>query len=269
MATVLMTTALHCEAKGLIRAYRLKRRETRTAFACYDADGMSLLVTGVGKCRMAATTGALLHAATDLDDVVALNIGIAAGKNRGEVFLVNRIVDAASEREFYPDILLRTELPERTVMTHDRIVAAHSGQNLADMEAAGFYEAASMFLPPHRIGCIKVVSDLGDGNKVRPKEVEALFDVAADQIQTAVDLYRSMPVDRIDPLDADGHEIVNELADALRLTVTQRHELFDLARGYVLRHEKLPDFASFVREEVDTKEQGKRLFESIRHILAE
>ncbi len=108
------------------------------------------------------------------------------------MYHIHRITDAATKRDFYPDMLLNAGLPEASLITGARLLAAQDtwaqvdaqrGEKfrrgttddaapgtladrlaaplLYDMEAAAIYQAASMFLGPHQMNFLRIVTDDG------------------------------------------------------------------------------------------------------------
>lgn len=67
-------------------------------------------------------------------------------------------------RDFYPDMLLNTGLPEASLITGAKLYTKQESgyaADLYDMEAAAIYQAASMFLGPHQMNFLRIVTDDG------------------------------------------------------------------------------------------------------------
>lgn len=208
-------TALYPEAKPLIQALGLKKRAAQTHYQQFlsEAQDLTLTITGVGPMQAAIVTASVL---TDYDAGASdqlLSLGTAAWLMPQEkdentavapMYHLNRIVEAGTNRAFYPDMLLHTGLPEASVITGasllteakrasstnaterestgaevpdsvDLIAWMGETQNpvrgilenpivtpiLYDMEAAAVYQAASMFLGPHQMNFLRIVTDQG------------------------------------------------------------------------------------------------------------
>ncbi len=222
-------TALYPEAKPLIQALSLKKRAAQTHYQQFlsEEGDLSLTITGVGPMQAAAVTASVL---TDFDAGASdqlLSLGTAARLTQHEysernedpraqtespvtaeaarkdisderaertasMYHIHRITDAATKRDFYPDMLLNTDLPEASLITGARLlttqdtwaqVDAQRGEKfrrgttddaapgtlanrlsaplLYDMEAAAVYQAASMFLGPHQMNFLRIVTDDG------------------------------------------------------------------------------------------------------------
>ena len=222
-------TALYPEAKPLIQALSLKKRAAQTHYQQFlsEEGDLCLTITGVGPLQAAAVTASVL---TDFDAGAQdqlLSLGTAARLTQHEysernedpraqaespvtaeaarkdisderaertasMYHIHRITDAATKRDFYPDMLLNTGLPEASLITGARLlttqdtwaqVDAQRGEKfrrgttddaapgtladrlaapmLYDMEAAAVYQAASMFLGPHQMNFLRIVTDDG------------------------------------------------------------------------------------------------------------
>ena len=189
-------TALYPEAKPLIQALSLKKRAAQTHYQQFlsEEGDLCLTITGVGPLQAAAVTASVL---TDFDAGAQdqlLSLGTAAALTAcpASMYHVNKITEAVTMRDFYPDMLLNTGLPEASLITGARLlttqdtwaqVDAQRGEKfrrgttddaapgtladrlaaplLYDMEAAAIYQAASMFLGPHQMNFLRIVTDDG------------------------------------------------------------------------------------------------------------
>ncbi|MEE1377573.1 MAG: hypothetical protein UF438_02500 [Oribacterium sp.] len=222
-------TALYPEAKPLIQALSLKKRAAQTHYQQFlsEEGDLSLTITGVGPLQAAAVTASVL---TDYDAGAQdqlLSLGTAARLTRNEysernedpraqgagsvtadaarkdisderaeenacMYHIHRITDTATKRDFYPDMLLNTGLPEASLITGAKLLTAQdtwaqvdaqrdkksrqgmtddavqdmladrlAAPLLYDMEAAAIYQAASMFLGPHQMNFLRIVTDDG------------------------------------------------------------------------------------------------------------
>ena len=172
---ILLIAAMKPEADPLIRFYRLKKDMTVTAFPVFRSDSVALVISGTGKLRSAAAAAMLLTMYdARKDDTLLVNIGFAGSRTRsaapGQLFIVHKITDADTGRDYYPDVLPESGLPRAELTTYPRPVfeppedssAEDSGDRvlLADMEAAGIMESSARFLETQQVLILKVVSDL-------------------------------------------------------------------------------------------------------------
>lgn len=174
--------ALYCEAQIFIRQYHLKKNLKSTRFQEFDNEeaGIRLILTGSGEIAAATAVGSVCTAYPPKEKDVLLNIGTCAqtGGNSG-LFLCNKIIEQATEKTFYPDILYHHPFSEETIVTGmktwnkegDNHMAVTTEGNLYDMEAAAIYQAGSCFFGPHQMVFIKIVSDGGDANLVSERQI--------------------------------------------------------------------------------------------------
>lgn len=180
-------TALYCEAQIFIRQYRLKKNLKSTRFQEFDNEetGIRLILTGSGEIAAATAVGSVCTACPPKEQDVLLNIGTCAqtGGSPG-VFLCNKIIEQATEKTFYPDILYPHHFLEETIVTGvktwdkeaDNDMTLTTEGSLHDMEAAAIYQAGSYFFGPHQMVFLKIVSDGGDANVVSERQINGLME---------------------------------------------------------------------------------------------
>lgn len=231
-------TALYPEAKPLIQALDLKKRAAQTHYQQFlsEEGDLSLTITGVGPMQAAAVTASVL---TDFDAGAQdqlLSLGTAAALTAcpASMYHVNKITDAATMRDFYPDMLLNTDLLEASLITGAKLLTAQdrwaqvdaqrdkkSRQGtladrlvaplLYDMEAAAVYQAASMFLGPHQMNFLRIVTDQGlsESEAIAPQalaaHVTACVEQQVDTIVAVVDKLRALTA-----AEAAEHHVLTE-----------------------------------------------------------
>ncbi len=263
-----LVVALGCEARPFIDMLGLKRDMSARAFEIYISDDHALVVSGVGKIKSAAATGYLLARVDDFDRLAVLNTGIAGaapemGVSVGDAFLVNRIVDAGSRREFIPDLLIPSVWNEAHVVTFDRAVSLRTESRpedgLVDMEASGFYSAANAFVGPHAIGCIKVVSDLLEVGRLQVGDIEKWMSVHADGIISHLRSMTHLVEDGADGLGKTDLRWLEVASSRLRLTASQQKILKETVIRYRTRTDRLlVDIDAVCADTVKTKDHGKK-----------
>jgi len=272
-----LVVALPCEAKPITRQLGLGRDNDVANPAVFAGDDCILVVSGVGKARAAAATAFMLTRYGARGTGVVANIGVcgATGNTHkiGQLLVINRIRDHSSDRIFLPDMLYRHSCLEAALTTCDQPV--RGGQStvdagsVVDMEGAGFFEAAAMFVPTDLIMCLKVVSDFLDEDLKAARVTELM----AAQAEPAVDILRGAaaaahaPEPPLTPAEQDALDIA---AEALRLSVTQRHMLQQLAVGYKLRTSQnlLPILEPCHTSETIDKQSRLARFGDLRRQLA-
>ena len=239
-------TALYPEAKPLIQALSLKKRAAQTHYQQFlsEEGDLCLTITGVGPLQAAAVTASVLtdYDAGAQDQLLSLGAAARLTTCPASMYHVNKITEAVTMRDFYPDMLLNTGLPEASLITGARLlttqdtwaqVDAQRGEKfrrgttddaapgtladrlaaplLYDMEAAAIYQAASMFLGPHQMNFLRIVTDQGlsESEAVAPQSLAThVTDCVEQQVDTIVAV-----VDKLRALtaaEAAGHQVLTE-----------------------------------------------------------
>lgn len=176
---VFIYIALPCEAKPVIEYFRLKKDTTVNPFAVYLNGEICLTVTGIGKNAMAAGIAYTQALFAPLEYPVLLNIGIAGHKDQalGNLFLINKMTDVDSKKNYYPPLVFEPPCAMGSVQTAAKPQLDYDQPGLCDMEASAFYETAARFSTGELIHCLKVVSDNKDATAeaINPKQVSALI----------------------------------------------------------------------------------------------
>lgn len=195
--------AFYGECSGLIKHYNLKKRQTDKyyRFDVFENENqpVRIILTGQGSVMAAAAlSGAASFFGIKAEDAI-INVGTCAGDYEpGQVFICNKITEEATGRTFYPDMILRSGMPERELVTAPVVIrksiheyANKDSHNMAlyDMEAAAIYQAANLYVGPHRMGFVKVVSDNGDIEGLTPDFIKGLMAGAVDEIASYVDMF--------------------------------------------------------------------------------
>jgi hypothetical protein len=142
-------------------------------------------------------------------------------------------------------------------------------KGLVDMEGAGFFEAASSFLPPHRIFCLKVISDFMDGVRLTKKQISALVSRHADEVARLVALAESLCTSEPPVLGSREQRWMERVTEALCPTVSQRRQLEAQVTAYVVcRATALPKLDRTLLETPLSKRERSERLEAIRRRLA-
>ncbi len=272
MRPALVVTALMCEATPLIDAWGLRplrRSEVEERFQLFYGDGVYVGVSGIGKLRSAVATSALLaHLRSQDLTPLAINIGIAgcpAGLARlGDLILVHKVRDVATNSRLYPDILIKHHLKELPLDTHDHpVTTPPSEQALVDMECSGFMQAATTLVSPSETAVLKVISDHCDGTRLSPEQVSQHLGAVSDQITAVITSLRSeLPA----PLQLRTEDIqaLDFATSHARLSVTQRIELERAMLATRASGKALPsEFHSILAQPIKSKDQRRIAFAAL------
>jgi nucleoside phosphorylase len=156
-----MVVALPAEARPLNHHFGLTRDNSLSAFPLYRNANLALAISGVGResaCR--AVVG--LHAHIRPPQACGwLNIGIAGHPSRpiGQAVLAREIQDDTDARCWFPLLPTTSGWDSDLLISRSEPEADYPQEALYDMEAAGFFQAASRFAPPGLIHALKIISD--------------------------------------------------------------------------------------------------------------
>jgi adenosylhomocysteine nucleosidase len=159
-----IAVALACEARPIIKHYGLKRNYSIHPFEVYQDERIDLIITGIGKVKMAAAVSYLRN------EGGYLNVGIAGSDTfgLGEFIVANKIIDAATQRAFYPFFGVNKVHCRAAVISYDKPQMSYPKDSIVDMEASAFFETASLFVPQELVQSVKIVSD------TKPEEMKCL-----------------------------------------------------------------------------------------------
>ncbi|MGR8930061.1 MAG: hypothetical protein ACU836_05420 [Gammaproteobacteria bacterium] len=160
--SVFVFCALTCEAKPLIKAWRLQKNLSQDhPFAVYAGKDKAVIISGLGKVNMAAAVAYAMALNRNPKSAVLINLGIAGHHSEAlaTVCLAHKIIDQESGSCFYPQMPFAVTCETQTVTTVTRPRVDYTEQGLYEMEAAGFYEVAMKFSSSELIQVVKIVSD--------------------------------------------------------------------------------------------------------------
>lgn len=269
MAKIIIT-ALHEEARPLIKIFGLKKDPHSRRIPLYRRGGTCLAVSGTGKVKSAIATTFALAKTDSLENTIILNFGLCGCLDLqipvGELTFINKITDASTKRDFYTETILKHNLREASLTTFDKPLLKgweSVTTTMVDMEASGFFPAASAFTPLENIYCLKMVSDHLENKRLDITAVRVWIENCRDSIMS---LFNSASKLNSRPVRFDGKEtsILIQLCETLKLTITQSHKLQEYATGFIIRHQKgLDNLLPFFTRPVKNKTERNRLFKLI------
>lgn len=173
-----LVVSLPAEARPLVNYLGLAPTFTHGPFRCYNAENISLIVSGVGKLNVAAAV-AYLHAMVGGKSSHGwLNVGIAGHRSLkiGDGYLASSVRDAKTSKEWRPKRLLDSKLQEIDLVSLEQPTETYEGDVAYDMEASAVFEIATRCTAEGMIQCFKIISDnLSNGpNRVSATQVEQL-----------------------------------------------------------------------------------------------
>lgn len=233
------------------------------------------MISGIGKIYAAIATTHAIHLAGKPEKCHLINVGMCGAVvdqiALGETVAVHKIWDHASGREYFPDMLLNHSLQEASLGTFDQPVTSANRLILAcdvvDMEASGVFQAAHLFLAPHQLVFLKVATDyLGFSSEDYPQMLR-YFEESVQDWLPIVENFDQMGV--ADPIITPEQEtFLVYVAESMRLTKTQTHQLHDAALRFLVRGgEDLDLLKSQLYNRPEHKSLRNQIFESIIQAL--
>ena len=218
--------ALHCEAKPVIDYYRLKKSHDARAFDVYHGDDMVCIISGIGKIASAAASAWIAASNPDASSIAWINLGVAgaAEHDMGDLFLLNKVVDADSGQRYYPAPVAASSLAGSACLTLGQPSDNYRDDTLFDMEASGFIHAALRFSSAELTQSLKIVSDnrrqQTGKNRQRVSElVQQHIDSIDRQAQALLELRREIAALELAP------EAWQQLLSMAHFTQTQKNQL--------------------------------------------
>jgi len=277
MKAALIITSLMCEATPVVRALGLKptrSSELEERFQLVHSNNLYLGVSGVGKLRSAVATSALTaHLLGNHSSLVVVNIGIAGAHpllaEKGQLVLVNKVRDVATNIRFYPDILIKHQAHELAIDTHDHPVTTPPHHPvLVDMESSGFMQAATTLVAPSEVAVLKVVSDYCDGVRLAPEEVSALIEAQIGAITQIVDGLRSTLPEH-QGLTTEEQSMMRDVSAHAKLSVTQNIELERRLRARKAQGEPfIPVLQELLAKQISNKDERRVAFDDALRALS-
>jgi nucleoside phosphorylase len=256
-----IVVATRHEASTIIKYLDLKKQDSK--FEIFANSNTALIISGVGKYNAVIASTHILS----INNIKILyNIGIAGSSKThdiGSMFLINKIEDVELKRDFYPDILLQTPIPQCSIETHNSPVDKKTGikSRLVDMESSAVFMSGIKFLAPNNILFLKIVSDNLEPNLINKEFVYALFEQNINMITEIIQNY-SFKKKRV-----YHQSILGRLSLQLKLTKTQKIELDNYIKYYVLNDGEAKKLLKKVIPDIKSREISKKEFAKLKHEL--
>lgn len=181
-----IAVALPCEAKPLIAHFHLKKiLSTPFSIFANNEKSIYLIISGVGKIKMASATTYLTALTGNNHLNCFLNVGIAGSTQFPikHVVLTNKITEYSTQRNWYPFVPVLKDISQSQLITHDLPQRDYPINAMVDMEGSAFFQAANLFVNQEHIQLVKIISDNNTSSheKINDAEVQNLI---ADNISS-------------------------------------------------------------------------------------
>lgn len=251
------------EAKTLVKMLGLKRNKASSDFVEYsNANGLHLLVSGIGKAAVAAAVNYLgdQQVSDDSDIRAWLNIGIAGHQDAplGSGWLGNKITDQRSGASAYPPQLI-DGIRVGSVVTVDEPENSYPLDAAYEMEACSFYAGATKYSTAELVQVFKIISDNLENplSGIDLQSVPGFITLQAPQIVSLVEKMSAIVVrhNSSQRLPSQYHAICAKF----RLTVNQKLQIRRLCQRFKAlgQEEELSRLTSL--KSVDTRQLLLRL----------
>lgn len=214
-------------------------------FEIFEGTDCTLVISGIGKIAAATATSFLLSRAELPRSMLVLNVGTCTSPHehdRNQLFQIERICDATSERSFIPEVLVAPAFELRTLTTFDFPVSLESWpdtlEGLGDMEGAGFAQAASYFLPIESIQALKLCTDILSPADFSPSKVSSLMEPYVPSIMQWAFQILSLLENADGVLTREDSRILEELCTRWRLTFSTARRLHQMVRASRLESDR-------------------------------
>lgn len=236
---VYIAVSMYAEAKPIIQYYGLKKDVDDRFYQIFKNDFITLIVTGVGKINCAAATSHIMSKYSLHDDDIAINIGICGAKEDvkiGTPYIINKIKDSSTGKDYYTDMLMEHEFYENSIETFDKPLkdADQMEEALCDMESSGFYLSSSKYLEQHRIFLIKVVSDRVGVDTVDKNLISNLIYESMDKIDKFIKKAKDF-IKKEEIFEKDEEDLIDKISESLMLTKSQKEILYKSCLHYKVR----------------------------------
>lgn len=294
-------TALHSEAKIFKEEFKLQKIKSYRKIEIFSRDNLVLVVSGIGKVSTSvgiALASELFPKSKDF----YLNFGIAGSSKKeialGELRIADKVIDLSTDRSYFPDCILQTEIASASLGSSDLPVANISDENfpltsiglnskikyikpkdnsldLYDMEASSFFQSAIYFTESHRIHSLKIISDHLEGIFCKASDVENWAAFQKENVFTFLldhQKYFSEGMNsessnhKDESMESQSKLILGEIQSNLRLTSSQMSQLNKAFESWKI-HSNIKDetWKKFLYSESDriNKEEGKNRLKQI------
>lgn len=271
-------TALYCEAKDIISYYKMKKDTNASKFQVFRSENEMLIISGVGGIKAVVAATYLLNRFGYDEDDLFVNIGICgSAKDKfeiGEIILCNKLIDSCSKRSFYPDILFKHPFKEGSLQSFSNVIGEENrheiSSDIVDEEGAFLYQAVSMFLKPHNIHIIKIVSDILDPVSILSQKIENIMEKEMAEVYTWLETRTAVKNNIEKIISLEEYKILNVLSKKMKLTTAMNIELEKLSKQYKVRNGHIIDIIrEFAKIQCESKSEGKRVFGELKQRLME
>ncbi|MDZ4786501.1 MAG: hypothetical protein SGJ02_10550 [bacterium] len=266
---IIYVCALYCEAAPIIEKLQLKKRAELTAFQVFEGSDAFLIITGIGKVNSAAAVSYITGVLGAGD--YYFNIGVCGSISSykiSEFVVPHKIVDLSAGRCFFPELKLKGDLQEGVLGTFDLAVSDEiPGIDFYDMEASGFFEAASKFADTSRVYSLKVISDTLTERKLNKEIISKLILDNLPHIFGFIETLLGLEIKKSNNFITEEEALLSLIEQKFELTVSQKIIFRDSAKGFKVRGGKIQGLKKFSLFTPSSKLERNEHFNAIKEFL--
>lgn len=213
-----------------------------------------LVISGVGKDSSAQACAHLAEVSLTNASTAWLNVGVGGHKSLpiGTILAAHKITDDSTGRTWYPPMIFDLPCNSSEVRTLKSESHNYPHDEIIEMEAAGFYEAASHFTSHELIHCLKVISDNEISPRLNYNTVPELLVGCLDKIENISSQLMQLSRDQ-GQLKAP-HPEMESFLEKWDFTATQTHQLRNLLQRWSALNGRESGFETAVNSCHNSKE---------------
>lgn len=255
---LLISTALMAEANPIIRFFNLKQKVLYKSFAVYENEIIRLVVTGIGKV-MAGAGISYLYGISEEEGVDGfLNIGRAAHKSLkiGTPVIASKIKDSSSQKSFHTSLLFDSPILTKAIISTEKPRKEYLEDYCFDMEAFGFFIAASRFVPIELIQSLKIISNnrTNSTSFIANSKIESLIKLNLISIQIIIEKLKEVSKKHKTP--THNKEEVLPFPNDSRFNANEKYKLEEIINNIKILK---PSF-NIQEEEIKKLKSAKEVF---------
>lgn len=231
---LIIAAALFCEAKPIIDRWRL-RKIPNLIFSVYinQEQTICLIITGVGKVKMAAALTFVYEFTKGQSNTCFLNIGIAGSLEFlvGRAVLIHKITENNSERNWYPFVKPIKYKERSELRTYDLPQENYPTKGLIDMEGSAFFQIASLLVTQEQVQVLKVISDCDTESQSKLTEQSAEMLIKENLQNISILIEYLLDLSNKEYIDND-QALLEKFSARWRFSATQLYQLKEYLRRW-------------------------------------
>lgn len=269
---IFIVTALMIEAAPIIEHFKLKKDMSSHSFPIYKNNEIILIIGGVGKVKSAMAVVYLFSVYGVSEKHILLNIGFCGTNDTrydlGNLVMIHKISDMDTGRDYYPDIFCIKGFAREAICCCSKPVdekALELKKSIfCDMESAGIMEASKKFIYAHQVLILKIISDYLSPENLDKETLQNYLRNHIVSIEQIISDLKAL-IDKSCEFSLEEEKnLLSLLWENLKFSEAMKQKLFrEVKRAKLKGLEPLKTLESFKETKVNSKVEGKKIFEQI------